>query len=93
MFTTGECERGYTGCRWGDVVMRCESEQLKALALYPGEKESYCWVDSSGDEYCLSRGGRWFSGSNAGVFSARMYSPRSYSSGFVGGRSAYFVKH
>lgn len=93
VFTTGECERGYTGCRWGDVVMRCESEQLKALALYPGEKESYCWVDSSGDEYCLSRGGRWNHGSSAGVFDASLGSPRSASHSPVGGRSAYFVKH
>lgn len=93
VFTTGERERGYAGCRWGDVIMRCESEQLKALALYPGEKESYCWVDGTDGEYCLIRGGSWSYGSGAGVFYAYLGSPRSDSGSGVGGRSAYFVKH
>lgn len=93
VFTTGECERGHTGCRWGDVAMRCESEQLKALALYPSEKESYCWVDSSAGEYCLFRGGYWSYGSYAGAFYADLNNPRSNADGNIGGRSAYFKKH
>lgn len=93
VITTGGHEQGYTGCRWGDVKVRCESEQLKALALYPGEKESYCWMDSTDGEYCLLRGGSWHRGANAGVFGSSLRYPRSCVYTNVGGRSAFFVKH
>lgn len=93
VITTGDHEQGYTGCRWGDVKVCCESEQLKALALYPGEKESRCWMDSTEGEYCPIRGGYWSNGANAGVFYSGLRNPRSGVHTHVGGRSAFFVKH
>lgn len=44
-------EEGYDGCRWEDVNIDCESETLKELALYPGEPEAYCYIDSTEGEY------------------------------------------
>jgi hypothetical protein len=92
-FVTGEHEADYSGCAWGEVEMRCESEQMKELALYAGEKDAYCYVDSTEGEYILSRGGNWDYGGNAGVFHSDLSHPRSNSYASIGGRSAFFVKH
>lgn len=73
--------------------MNCDSEQLRALALFAGEEKAGCYVDSTEGEYILLRGGAWYNGGNAGVFSSSLGSPRSGASGRVGGRSAYFKKH
>ena len=73
--------------------MNCDSEQLRALALFAGEEKAGCYVDSTEGEYILFRGGRWADGGNAGVFSSFLSSPRSRAYGSVGGRSAYFKKH
>lgn len=73
--------------------MNCDSEQLRALALFAGEEKAGCYVDSTEGEYILIRGGRWYGGGIAGVFYSDLYNPRSYAHGFFGGRSAYFKKH
>lgn len=73
--------------------MNCDSEQLRALALFAGEEKAGCYVDSTEGEYILVRGGRWGDGGSAGVFNSTLGSPRSYAGGGVGGRSAYFKKH
>ena len=62
-------EEGYDGCKWEDVNIDCESETLKELALYPGEPEAYCYIDSTEGEYLPRCGGLWSSTSGAGVFS------------------------
>ena len=76
-----------------NVRMNCDSEQLRALALFAGEEKAGCYVDSTEGEYILVRGGGWGDGGGAGVFSSNLYSPRSSAGGGVGGRSAYFKKH
>lgn len=85
--------RDYCGCVWGNVQMNCESEQLRALALFAGEEKAGCYVDSTEGEYILVRGGICTMGGYAGVFSSYLGSPRSSANGHFGGRSAYFKKH
>ena len=85
--------RDYCGCVWGDVRMNCDSEQLRALALFAGEEKAGCYVDSTEGEYILVRGGNWSDGGSAGVFNSNLSYPRSSASGSLGGRSAYFKKH
>lgn len=43
--------RDYCGCVWGNVRMNCDSEQLRALALFAGEEKAGCYVDSTEGEY------------------------------------------
>lgn len=94
IFTTSEeIEQDYTGCEWGDVKIECDSEQLKELALYAGEPEAYCYIDSTDGEYFPFRGGGWYHGAYAGVFWTRLHHPRSFSSTNIGFRSAYFKKN
>lgn len=73
--------------------MNCDSEQLRALALFAGEEKAGCYVDSTEGEYILFRGGYWYDGGHAGVFYSSLGNPRSDAGGNVGGRSAYFKKH
>lgn len=73
--------------------MNCDSEQLRALALFAGEEKAGCYVDSTEGEYILVRGGDWRNGGDAGVFDSDLDNPRSSANGYVGGRSAYFKKH
>lgn len=93
-FTTDDgISQDYEGCAWEDVEMDCDSEQLKALALYNGEEKAYCWIDSTDGEYFPIRGGDWHCGANAGVFNVSLISPRAYSFAHLGFRSAYYKKH
>ena len=85
-------EEGYDGCRWEDVNIDCESETLKELALYPGEPEAYCYIDSTEGEYLPLCGGSWDDTSSAGVFSVYLINPRTSANGYFGFRSAYFRK-
>lgn len=85
-------QEGYDGCRWEDVNIDCESETLKELALYPGEPEAYCYIDSTEGEYLPRCGGGWGNTSGAGVFSVNLYYPRTNADGNIGFRSAYFRK-
>lgn len=90
--TTG-IEQDYAGLEWQEVEIACESEQLKELALFPGEPEAYCYMDSTDGEYFPIRGGDWSNGAIAGVFYTNLSYPRSYVSSGVGFRSAYFKKN
>ena len=94
IFTTREdIEAEYAGDEWEDVNMEAQSETLKELAFYPGEKKAYCYADGTDGEYCLARGGGWNNGAHAGVFGSDLSNDRSDSGAVVGGRSAYFKKH
>lgn len=88
-----DTEHNYDGCEWGDVNMDCESEQLKELALFPGEPEAYFYADSTDGEYFPIRGGSWDNGAYAGVFYTYLYYPRSNVYSHFGFRSAYFKKN
>ena len=93
-FTTNpNIHHDYDGSEWADVRMDCDSEQLRALALFAGEEKAGCYVDSTEGEYILFRGGYWGNGGGAGVFSSNLSNPRSNADGGFGGRSAYFKKH
>ena len=92
LFMHCKCGKSFCGCVWGNVRMNCDSEQLRALALFAGEEKAGCYVDSTEGEYILIRGGNWSSGGGAGVFSSSLRGPRSNASGNIGGRSAYFKK-
>ena len=91
--TDEDAEHNYDGCEWGDVKIECESEQLKELALYAGEPGAYFYADSTEGEYFPVRGGSWYYGALAGVFSTYLCNPRSDVYGTIGFRSAYFKKH
>ena len=86
------CDWG--SCCWGDVKTdeNADVEALRELALFCGEEESRLWVDATEPARCLCRGGDWFSGGGAGVFSANLYHPRSIVRASLGGRVAYFKK-
>lgn len=88
-----DCEEGYVGDEWQNVIMEADSEQLKELAYYAGEPKTYCGIDSSEGEHILFRGGYWAGGADAGVFSSNLNYARSHSDDGIGGRSAYFKKH
>lgn len=90
--TDPEIEQDYTGTRWSDVQVNCNSEQLKELALFAGEPDAYCYMDCTDGEYLPFCGGHWGSTSNAGVFYVNLGNPRTYASGNFGFRSAYFRK-
>ena len=70
--------------------MNCDSEQLRALALFAGEEKAGCYVDSTEGEYILLRGGGWGNGGDAGVFYSSLDDPRSSAYGDFGGRSAFY---
>lgn len=88
--TDSEFSQGYDGDEWENVTIDCESEQLKELALYGGEGKAYFYVDSTDEEYLPVCGGRWLSGSSAGVFHVNLSGSRAYSSGIIGFRSAFY---
>lgn len=64
----------------------------KELALYPGEPEAYCYIDSTEGEYLPRCGGGWNRASFAGVFYVHLGNPRTGAYGSLGFRSAYFRK-
>lgn len=93
--TDEDISQDYDGSRWENVKtnMDCESEQLKALAIYAGEPNAYLYIDSTDGEYFPYRGGSWDGGSDAGVFSLALGNPRSNVRTHLGFRSAFYKKH
>lgn len=92
-FTTDEPEDGYNGTEWENVYSDFGfSDELKELALYPGEDNAYLYVDSTEGEYLPSRGGGWNSGAYAGVFCTYLSGGRTAAGNSFGFRSAYFKK-
>lgn len=91
-FTKDEVDEHYDGCKWKDVKFDFEiTEEMKELGLYPGEPRAYLYADTEGERLPIA-GGYWDRGAGAGVFSLDLDSPRSYSNGSVGFRSAYYCK-
>ena len=91
-FTTEESGMDYDGCEWGDAEFEFDAtEQMKELALYPGEPEAYLYADTEGERLPLA-GGLWNSGADAGVFNLNLHHARSLSAGHVGFRSAFYGK-
>lgn len=91
--TDEDISQDYDGCKWGDVNMDCESEQLKELALYSGGNNAYLYIDSTDGEYFPCRGGSWGNGASAGVFFTSLSYSRASTSSLLGFRSAYYKKH
>ena len=85
----------YGSATWGEIetAEAASVEELRELALWDGEKNASVWADTEEPERCLYRGGRWYNGSDAGVFGANLGRPRSYVAASLGGRVAYFKKH
>lgn len=91
-FTTDDIEEGWGGSRWKDVTFDCEiTEQLRELALFPGEPEAYLFADTEGERFPY-RGGSGYSASYAGVFYTYLYDPRAVTGTDIGFRSAFFRK-
>ena len=85
--------KDYDGVPFCDLHERADMDvpnKLIELGLYPApgyESEEYFWLDTDG-ERCVCRGGHWFDGARAGVFSLSGDSSRSYSAADLGFRSA-----
>ena len=90
--TEDEIEEGYDGASWEDVEFQCDiTEQMKELALFPGEPQAYVYFDTEGERLPICGGG-WHNTAGAGVFYVDLVSPRSYSHSSLGFRSAYYRK-
>ena len=66
-------------------------DELIRLGLYPAdgyEGSDYFWLDTD-DERCVYRGGPWYNGADAGVFSLNGIDARSNSSASLGFRPAF----
>lgn len=89
-FTTDkDFTQGYGGDCWGNVIIRCKSQQMRELGLWNGEKNAYLYVDSTDGEYLPFCGGSWYGTSIAGVFCVNLHSSRTNSNSGVGFRSAF----
>ena len=82
----------YDGCEWGDAEFEFDvTEQMKELALYSGEPETYLYADTEGERLPLA-GGYWYYGAGAGVFFLNLLNARSLSLSYFGFRSAFYGK-
>ena len=91
-FTTEESDMDYDGCEWGDAEFEFDvTEQMKELALYPGEPETYLYADTEGERLPVAGRG-WGNGASAGVFDLNLNLARSSSGSNVGFRSAFYGK-
>lgn len=89
-FTTDkDFTQGYGGDCWGNVIIRCKSQQMRELGLWNGEKNAYLYVDSTDGEYLPVCGGGWNYSSYAGVFYVYLNGSRAYSNSGIGFRSAF----
>lgn len=85
--------KDYDGVPFCDLHERADMDvpdKLIELGLYPApgyESEEYFWLDTDG-ERCVSRGGSWGNGTDAGVFSLNGNNSRSSVDTDVGFRSA-----
>lgn len=91
---TTEEPKGWNGCKFSELEADVEvTDVIKELALYPAddaELTDRIWADAEG-ERLPCRGGGWSSGSNAGVFSLALISPRSFVGAGLGFRSAFVL--
>ena len=86
-------DKEYDGVRFTELAANSLDipEQLIKLGLFPPngyESDEFFWIDNEG-ERCVFRGGDWYGGASAGVFSLDGHYSRSHSSASFGFRSAY----
>lgn len=84
--------KDYDGVRFADLEARGMDvpDKLIKLGLYPPagyESDEYFWIDNNG-ERCVYRGGNWYNGANAGVFSLNGNYSRTHVPANIGFRSA-----
>lgn len=85
--------KDYDGVPFCDLHERADMDvpdKLIELGLYPApgyEGEEYFWLDTDG-ERCVYRGGHWYDGAGAGVFSLNGHYSRSNVAWGIGFRSA-----
>ena len=89
----GAIEKDYDGVRFTELHASeiDVPDKLIELGLYPPQEyegDDYIWVDNDG-ERCVSRGGNWNFGGNAGLIYLDGSDPRSLSNTDIGFRSAY----
>lgn len=88
--TIGEAERDWDGADWKDISTDFEiTEQMKALALFPGEPEAIFYADSTDGEWVACRGGNWGDAASAGVFALSLDNARSDVNTTFGFRAAF----
>lgn len=99
--TVASSQDASRGCTFGKVtaaaaVGNAAKILLRSLALLPDEgaeeadyEGDYFWWNNGVAERCVYRGGHWFHGTNAGVFSLDGHDLRSSSYTYLGFRSAY----
>lgn len=85
-------DKDYDGVRFADLEAKGLDvpDKLIELGLYPPagyESDEYFWIDNNA-ERCVSRGGHWYHGAGAGVFSLGGDYSRSPSGAAIGFRSA-----
>ena len=86
--------KNYDGVPFCDLHERADMDvpdKLIELGLYPApgyESSEYFWLDTDG-ERCVCRGGNWYAGAYAGVFSLSGSYSRSASGTGLGFRSAF----
>lgn len=89
-FTIGEAERDWNGVDWKDIYTDFEiTEQMKALAMFPGEPKAGLYVDSTDGEWVACRGGNWGEAASAGVFALSLDDARSAVHTHFGFRAAF----
>ena len=88
-FTIGEREQDWDGTEWKNVRMDCLTEQMRALAMFPGEPDAQFYGDSTDGEWVACRGGYWGNAASAGVFALSLYDARSGVSTSFGFRAAF----
>lgn len=85
-------DKDYDGVKFKELEVEGMdvTDKLVELGLYPPtgyEGSEYFWLDTNG-ERCVSRGGSWYDGTSAGVFSLSGSYSRAHSYSNVGFRSA-----
>ncbi len=90
IFTTGKIVSDWGGTEWENICADFKiTEQMKALAMFPGEPNAGFYADSSDGEWIACRGGYWYHAASAGVFSLSLNNARSYAFGYFGFRAAF----
>lgn len=97
MYTGGDVNDGYGYSSVAFEALTAEADVtvpdlLKNLAIYPADAGDHggdgLYVRNYGERVPF-RGGYWYYGSGAGVFSLNLYYPRTYSSSDLGFRAAF----
>lgn len=89
-FTTGTIKQDWGGSAWENVKFDFEvTEQMKALAVFPGEPNASLYGDSTDGEWIACRGGHWADAASAGVFAWSLTNARSNVTTHIGFRAAF----